>query len=136
MTALLLTIPLVAAAPVLKDFKKAPVKLDGAWVHTGSDINGLPVGGGRNEVWTFDGESLSIQGGAAGGMPAIPIKTDVKASPMAIEFVGDGNRLGVCEIKDGVLVICKSMAPGVWPANVDGGNGIVRWTFKRAEAKK
>ena len=136
MTPLLLAVPLLLAAPVPKDFKKAPMKLDGAWVHTGSDINGLPVGGGRSEVWTFDGESLTIQGGAAGGMPAIPIKTDVKASPMAIEFVGDGNRLGVCEIKDGILVICKNMAPGVRPADTAGGTGVVRWTFTRAEPNK
>ena len=136
MTPLLLTIPLLLAAPVPKDFKKAPVKLDGAWVHTGSDINGLPVGGVRNEIWTFDGDNLAIQGNGVAAISPIPIKTDVKASPMAIEFVGYGNRLGVCEIKDGILVICKNMAPGVRPTNVDGGTGVIRWTFKRAEPKK
>ena len=136
MTLLLLTIPLVAAAPVPKDFKKAVPKLDGEWVYARTEINGQRIVDVRKELWTFDGDNLTIQRDGDAASPPIPIRMDAKASPMAIEFVGDGNRLGVCEIKDGILVICTNMAPGVRPTDVDGGKGVVRWTFKRAEPKK
>ena len=135
MTALLLTIPLIAAAPVPKDFKKEAPKLDGAWVYASTEINGQRIADARKDIWTFDGDNLTIQSNGAAAAGPIPIKTDVKASPMAFEFVGDGDRLGVYEIKDGSLVISKSLAPGVRPTNLDGGNGVVRWTFKRVEPK-
>lgn len=139
MTPLLLTIPLLSAAPVPKDFKKDATKLSGEWALVGSDIDGVPGNIDQKMVfWTFDGDSLTIRESAPGvrSTATFHIKTDAKAVPMVIEFVGDGNRLGIYGIKAGVLVICMGMGAGIRPTNLDGGKGIVRWTFGRVDPKK
>ena len=93
MTALLLTIPLLATAPVPKDFRKPAPKLDGAWQMTGLELNGQQLGGNQNSVWRFDGDSLTIEYPNGRGIPAPrPILTDPKASPKQFQFGNGGNR--------------------------------------------
>ena len=135
MTALLLTIPLLAAAPIPKDFKKETPKLDGAWQCTGIEFQGRQLGGNQNSVWKFDGESLTIEYANGRGAVPQPIKTDPKASPKEFQFANNGNQLGVYEIKDDILTICLSQQQGVRPADAAGGQNVIKYNFTRAKDK-
>ena len=81
MTALLLTIPLVAAAPVPKDFQKPAPKLDGAWKLTGMELNGQPLETSLDQIWRFDSDRLVIGTGTGYTSPKQAILTDPDASP-------------------------------------------------------
>jgi uncharacterized protein (TIGR03067 family) len=136
MTALLLTIPLLVAAPVPKDFKKPVPKLDGAWRLNGLELNGRQLGGNQNAVWRFDGDQLTIENpNALGATAPRPITTDAKASPKHFQFGNAGNQLGVYEIKGDALVICLSQQQGVRPPDAAGGQNVIRYLFTRVAGK-
>lgn len=135
MTALLLTIPLIAAAPIPKDFKKEMPKLDGAWQCTSMEFQGQKIGN-QYSVWKFDGDNLTIEypNGRLAPVPR-PIKTDPKASPKEFQFASNGNQLGVYEIEDDTLTICLSQQQGVRPTDTAGGQNVIKYNFTRAKDK-
>jgi uncharacterized protein (TIGR03067 family) len=132
MTALLLAIPLVAAAPVPKELKKEKPALDGAWKLTGITFNGQQLGGNQTAVWTFEGNTLTINNNNGGVVSTRPIRVDPQATPMEFEFDARGNQLGIYEIKDDVLTICLGQQAGVRPKEVSEQNAIV-YRFARAK---
>ena len=130
MTALLLTIPLIAAAPVPKDFDTKT--LDGEWAFVGLTLDGKPINGQQGN-WVFAGDTVTFHI-PNGGQPRVSaIKTDPKAKPRQFEF-GDGGMPGVYDIQGDALVICLSQVR-VRPTDTAGGPDILRYTFTRAKGK-
>ena len=134
MTALLLAVPLVFAAPVPKELKKDTPALNGSWKVTGLTFNGAALGGLNNSVWTFDGDSLTVGNGNGGATPARTIKTDPTASPKHFEFDGRGNTLGIYEIKGDALTIAIGQQRGARPTEFAGPDLIV-YTFAREKVR-
>jgi uncharacterized protein (TIGR03067 family) len=136
MTPLLLTIPLIAAAPIPKEFRKELPQLDGSWQQTGIEFNGRQIGGNQTAVWKFEGDSLTIEypGRGINAVPR-PIKTDAKASPKEFQFGNGSTQLGVYEIKDDTLTISLSQQAGVRPADTAGGPNVIRYLFTRVKDK-
>lgn len=135
MTPLLLALPLVATAPVPKDFRKELPTLDGAWHCTGIELQGRVIGQ-QNSVWKFEGEMLTIEYPGRGfNANSQPIKLDPKASPPGFEFANGGNQLGVYELKGETLTICLSMQIGVRPPDAAGGPNVIKYNFTRVKDK-
>ena len=134
MTALLLTIPLLAAAPIPKDFKKELPMLDGAWECTQIESGGRVIPH-VNMTWRFANDAVTIvyNNNNAGAQP-MPISTDPKASPMAFTFTDGARQLGIYEIKDDTLVICLGQ-PNARPADIAGGPGVTKSTLTRVKDK-
>lgn len=134
MTALLLVVPLIAAAPVPK--VKEPVRLDGAWRLTAVTVNGRAAGGNLESVWRFDKDTLTVESPNGGGVGVPrPIRTDPKATPMQFEFGTEGQQLGVYEVKGDTLTIAVGVAPGTRPATATEATAIV-YTLARVKGEK
>lgn len=134
MSPLLLTIPLVAAAPVPKDFKKETPKLDGAWECTSVESGGRVIPR-QNMTWRFADDAVTITyGGGDAGVQPMPISTDPKASPMAFSFTEGARQLGIYEIKGDTLVICLGSS-GQRPTDIAGGPNVAKYTLTRVKDK-
>lgn len=138
----LLLAPSTLAAPVPKDFLKKPPKLDGKWMVTAYESNGRAVKTTTilNQVWAFEGENLTITRANApkGIAPTkVKVRSDTKSNPHEFDYIfGTGsNRLGIFEIEGDTLTVCMTIntTSGERPANFDGGNGILKYVFKRVE---
>lgn len=142
---LLLAAPLAVAAPVPKELRKAALPLDGKWKVTAYESNGRPVNSTviLGQMWAFRGGELAITRttavkGAAGLPPnKVGVRADAKTGEFDYVFATGTVRLGRYEIRGDTLTVCLSLSTGPMserPANLDGGQGTLRYTFKRADA--
>ena len=132
MTAILLIVPLIAAAPVPKDLKAEAPPLAGAWKLTAITIGGRAAGGNLDAVWRFDGDSYTVEHPVGSTSVARAFKTDPKASPARFEFGTEGTQLGVYEVKGDALAIAIGVSPGTRPAKVTAPDAIV-YSFTRVK---
>ncbi len=131
MTAILLIVPLIAAAPVPKDFKKATERLDALWELVGVDVHGRPSPFQKSS-WRIEGDSLTVENPNGGIGSALPIKTDPTASPKEFAFAQSDNRMGIYEIKGDRLTICIGQV-NARPKDTTGGRNTVVYSFTRVK---
>jgi uncharacterized protein (TIGR03067 family) len=135
-----LTASVVAAAPVPKDFKKAPV-LDGRWQVTAYESNGRPLNSPSvlKQTWAFAGEDLTItRTTSVNATPTkIKVRTDAKTRPMEFDYIFSTGttRLGVFERTGDTLTISLAISTttGTRPTNLDGGTGTLKYTLTRVK---
>ena len=134
---------IASAAPVPKDFKKAPL-LEGQWKVTAYESNGRPLKSSTvlKQTWTFAGDDLTItrSTAAAGSAPTkIKVRADPKTRPMEFDYIFSTGttRLGVFEQDGDTLTICltTNTTTGTRPANVDGGTGTLKYTLTRVKSR-
>ena len=135
MTAVLLALPLIAAAPVPNDFRKESWNLEGCWKLTKYQVYGQEFEQVTLE-WTIEGDSLlESQAGKPIHPQASRIKTSTRTSPQTIDIQRDGKtRLGIWKIVEDKLMIClgsETKRPTKFECNPDQ----THYTFTRQRSK-
>jgi uncharacterized protein (TIGR03067 family) len=125
-----LAVPLVDAAPVPKELRKARPELEGAWRLTGQQMDDLTFAP-EKAVWRFDGGTLVTQ---APGRPdrVKHVRCDPTSTPKAIDV---GALLGTYEIDGDTLVICVDQQ-GRRPTHTRNAPDVLRITLKRVTDEK
>ncbi len=133
MTPLLLALPLLLAAPVPKDFKKAEAPaLDGAWRLTADQTDDIILAA-EKMTWQCEGAGLTIRVPGQAARARGPIHFDPATTPHTFDL---GARLGVCQLKGDTLTVCLGPSNGARPSNLEGGLGVRKLTFARVEPNK
>lgn len=132
MTPLLLVIPLIAAAPVPKEFKKAPPIL-GPWYMAGLEIDGKPSQFNKGMIWRFADGTASLEYGRDSSR-TIPLKTDHAVNPPHFDFDNGSYQLGIYQVVGDRLTVCMSRTKER-PNRITSAPGFLVYTFERAGEK-
>jgi uncharacterized protein (TIGR03067 family) len=128
---------------VPKELLKPAQKLDGKWKIVAYESNGRAITTSSilNQTWAFDGEQLAItrppvgKGAVTPAATKIGVRADAKTKEFDYVMAGGTTRLGRYQIDGDTLTINLTIntSTGERPADVAGGTGTLKYTFKRAD---
>lgn len=108
MTALLLSLPLAAAAPIPKDFKPANETLHGTWEFVSATYGGQPDSSYDGAKWELRKDGTATRFLRGDGGTATQFKADPKTR--AFDWTISGSRFpGLYEIKGDTLTVALAL---------------------------